>query len=88
MSIDVSYLSVVLRIKSGTRAHLSTIAFNGHQIAPFLNCLSQVHLAQGDLHLADLVMLGEPIEVVNAEHKGLAHDVGIGDLLGERADSG
>lgn len=73
----------VLRVNSGTRAHLSTIPLNGYQIAPLLDRLGQVHLAQRDLYLADLVMFGEPIEVVNAEHKGLAHDVGIGDLLGE-----
>ena len=39
-------------------------------------------MAQRDLHLTDLVMLGKPIEVVNPEHEGLAHDVSIGNLLG------
>lgn len=75
-------------VKSGPWAHLSTVALHGHQVAPLLDRLGQVHLAQRDLYLADLVMLGEPIEVVNPEHEGLAHDVGIGDLLGERANSG
>lgn len=73
-------------VKTCLGSHLSTVALYGHQVAPLLDGLGQVHLAQRDLHLTDLVVLGESIEVVNPEDKGLAHNVGVGDLLGEAGE--
>lgn len=68
--------------------HLAAIALNGDQVAPLLDRLGQVNLTQWDLHLTDLVVFGEPIEVVDAEHQRLGHDVGVGDLLGEGQTAG
>lgn len=70
-------------VKTRLGSHLSTVALYRHQVAPLLDRLGQVHLTQRDLHLTNLVVLGESIEVVNPEDKGLAHNVSVGDLLGE-----
>lgn len=75
-----------LGVKTRLGSHLSTVALYGHQVAPLLDRLGQVHLTQRDLHLTDLVVLGESIEVVNPEDKGLAHNIGVGDLLGEAGE--
>lgn len=73
-------------VKTRLGSHLSTVALYRHQVAPLLDRLGQVHLTQRNLHLTDLVVLGESIEVVNPEDKGLAHNVSVGDLLGEAGE--
>lgn len=49
-------------------SHLPPFAFDALQLAPLLDGLSQVHLTQRYLHLADLVVFGEPIEVEDCEN--------------------
>lgn len=48
--------------------HLAAVALHADQLAPLLNGLGQVDGAQRQLHLTDLVVFGEPVEVIDGEH--------------------
>lgn len=50
------------------------------QVPPFLNGLAQVHCVHGHLHLANDVMLGEAIEVVDGHHQRLPAQFLVGNL--------
>lgn len=56
---------------------LSSFPFDRLQFPPFLDRLGQIDLTQRHLHLADLVVLGEPVEVEYGEHQGLVHRVRV-----------
>lgn len=61
--------------------YLTAFALDTLQLAPLLDGLGQVYLAQWNLHLANLVVFGEPVKVEDREHKGLVHCVSIRHVL-------
>lgn len=66
---------------SGT--YLTAFALDRLQLSPLLDGLRQIDLAQWYFHLADLVVLGEAIEVENREDQRLVHGIGIWKALCE-----
>lgn len=61
--------------------YLSALALDALQLAPLLDGLREVHLTQRHLHLADLVVLGEAVEVEDGEHQRLVHRVRVRHAL-------
>lgn len=61
--------------------HLSALAFDALQLAPLLDRLGQIDLAQRHLHLADLVVLRETVEIEDRKHERLVHRLGVRHVL-------
>lgn len=60
---------------------LSLLAFHAGDISPFLKCLGQVDRSKVDLHLSDLIVFGETIEIEDGKDQCLSCDFGIRQLL-------
>ena len=69
------------RCLAGVGGYLPPFALDALEFLPVLDSLCQVNLAEGDLHFSDLVMLREPVKVVDGEDERLAHQVAIWKLL-------
>lgn len=61
--------------------HLSAFPFDALQLTPLLDGLRQIYLAQRYLHLPDLVVFGETIEVENGEYQRFVHSIGVRYVL-------
>ena len=48
--------------------YLATLTLDALQFSPLLDRLSKIDLAQRNLHLTDLVVFGEPVEVEDREN--------------------
>ena len=51
--------------------YLFVLIVGARDVAPLLDDASQVHRVEWNLHLSDLIVFGEAVEVVDGEHQCL-----------------
>ena len=56
------------------------LLFSANQISPLLCYVAEVHLVHGHLDVADGIVFGEAVKIVNRHYQCLSTELHVGDL--------